>query len=215
MSADLLCRNAAMDLGCCSVHNVLVWCVVLVDHYLQGGCGISVLPVEVLSNVLQHVDLSDRLLSCSLVCSLWRKAAAMSVTDIHVPKCKRGQAASLSVWLRAHAAQARLASISISMANNRLFLPLQHLASLRTLRLDNARVMAADTAEAVAGPQSDRQEFLTPALSGLTRLELLSCKVSRGGQACACLQLLSHAQELNTWKAFVELQLIHSVLSQT
>jgi hypothetical protein len=155
---------------------------------VQVGCGINtVLHVEVLSKVLQHVDLSDRLLSCSLVCSLWRKATAMSITSVDVPRCNQTKATSLSAWLSAHAAELKLDSISVTDAppisedDSTLTLPMQQLTALRTLKL---KTVQARTADAAAAAQEDAEgaaayAILSPALPALTRLDLLGCKVRK------------------------------------
>ena len=138
------------------------------------------LHVEVLSKVLQHVDLRDRLLSCSLVCSLWRKAAAMSIVSVDVPRCSPTKTMSLSAWLSAHAAEVKLDSISVTAAaaydsdeedDSTLILPLQQLTALRTLKLKKVHARTADT-DGDAG-----YAILNPALLGLARLDLLDCKV--------------------------------------
>ena len=130
------------------------------------------LPVEVLSKVLQHVDLRDRLLSCSPVCSLWRKAAAMSITSVDVPRSSSTKATSLSAWLSAHAAEVKLDSISVTAGydsdeedDSNLILPLQQLTALRTLKLKKVQ---ASTTDAVGDA---RYAILYRALRGLTSPE--------------------------------------------
>jgi hypothetical protein len=143
--------------------------------------------VEVLSKVLQHVDLRQHLLSCSLVCSLWRKAAAMSITSVDVPRSSPTKATSLSAWLSAHAAEVKLDSISVTAAyhiledDSNLVLPMQQLTSLRTFKLKKVQARTAD-ADAAAAAHEDAQgdagyAILTPALPALSRLDLLDCKV--------------------------------------
>jgi hypothetical protein len=171
-----------------------------------GGCINTVLDVEVLSKVLQHVDLRDRLLSCSLACCLWRKAAAMSIMSVDVPRSSPTKATSLSAWLSAHAAEVKLDSISVTAGwdsddsdeedESKLILPMQQLTALRTMKLKNVDAKTAD-AEAHAA-----YAILMPALPGLTRLDLLGCRVRdtvqvtvKGNeQTCKCLTEPSNLQ---------------------
>jgi hypothetical protein len=118
----------------------------------------------------------------------------MSITVIDVPQCNHTKATCLSAWLQAHAATAKIDSITVAIQhdpesdNNRLVLPV-HLTSLRTLVLENVRVTTADTAEEGAQEEAEAEEswgdvLLTPALSGLTRLDLLDCQVTEAPDVC-------------------------------
>jgi hypothetical protein len=168
---------------------MMYWCVHALMPLLgtlQAGCGINtVLHVEVLSKVLQHVGLRDRLLSCSLVCSLWRKATAMSITSVDVPRCNQTKATSLSAWLSAHAAELKLDSISVTDAppiledDSTLTLPMQQLTALQTLKLKTVQARTADAAAQEDAEGAAAYAILSPALPALTRLDLLGCKVRK------------------------------------
>lgn len=182
--------SCCLLLSCCSLpqcassHTVCAHTCITVP--LQVRCGINVLPVEVLSKVLQRVDLQQRLHSCSVVCSQWRKAAAMSITAIDVPECNQDKATSLSDWLSAHAADVKLCSISVKdlyrqAAYSSVILPLQQLTALQTLQLQRLEARTADE-EAAAGTQGGADgdadhAILMSALPGLTRLDLYECEV--------------------------------------
>uniref|UniRef100_A0A383VK70 F-box domain-containing protein n=1 Tax=Tetradesmus obliquus TaxID=3088 RepID=A0A383VK70_TETOB len=66
------------------------------------------LPVELVCHVLRHVDQQQRLRSCALVCSTWRRAAAAASSNVRLVT-KRGYCLNapplrrLGQWLLKHA----------------------------------------------------------------------------------------------------------------
>jgi hypothetical protein len=67
------------------------------------------LPLELLSHVLRHVALHDRLGPCSLVCKAWQAAAAAATHSVNMRLRTRGnrpdriyQVESLKQWLCKH-----------------------------------------------------------------------------------------------------------------
>jgi len=62
---------------------------------------ISRLPTTVLSQVLQHVPMEQRLLNCSLVCTQWAAAAAAATTSISEKSLRTAQLPALQ-WIQKH-----------------------------------------------------------------------------------------------------------------
>lgn len=143
---------------------------------MQDGC-LSGLPVELLPQVLKHVEPQQLHKSCVLVSRAWNTAAVMSMGAIHIPRVVRqSRVKAVSDWLHAHAGKAQLRSIKIVGIGWRMWYLLtlpaaQHLTALRELHLEKVR---ATSAEADAGAL---QPVLSPALKALTRLELVEYRV--------------------------------------
>jgi hypothetical protein len=145
-----------------------------------------------LALVLARLEPAERLGTMARVCSAWRTAAVIATNSISV----RGQvcwgragpepsgftqdkATALSCWLQAHAAAAALDSLAVKLSDTYshrspqrldfpvIQLPVQQLASLRSLDLEHIKVDIQGGAEAQAAPAE-----LPPELSGLTSLRL-------------------------------------------
>jgi hypothetical protein len=126
------------------------------------------LPPELLALVLARLDLSERLGTMARVCSLWHTAAVLATNSIsihgrHPDRDGVGlyQLAALSSWLHAHAAAAALDTLAVTGVDyaSRLItrfwekdtpinpptfqLPVQQLASLRSLDLERITVARA------------------------------------------------------------------------
>jgi hypothetical protein len=134
------------------------------------------LPPELLRNVLQRVELQQRLGSCSLVCRSWRSAAAAATpdisitlpakTDLTLPPPQRFN--SLEAWLRKYGRQASSLAAAwgggddafppMSLAPKRpgLHLPCQQLGQLLTFSARDMMLLpdAAATAAAAATPEA-------------------------------------------------------------
>jgi hypothetical protein len=94
------------------------------------------LPDDILPNVLQFVDLQQRLGSCARVSHLWQAAAAAGTVDIHCTlKQQQDPLAPLRSWLSNYGAK-HVHSIDLSFSwGANILLPLQQLQQLRSLSL--------------------------------------------------------------------------------
>jgi hypothetical protein len=132
------------------------------------------LPPELLRNVLQHVELQQRLGSCSMVCGSWRSAAAAPTPDISITLPAKTDLTlppphrftSLEAWLRKHGGQASSLAAAwgggdyafppMSLAPERpgMNLPCQQLGQLLTFKARDMLLLpdAAATAAAAATP---------------------------------------------------------------
>jgi hypothetical protein len=135
---------------------------------LQDGC--FQLHSELWVNVLQHVELQQRLGSCSLVCRAWRSAAAAATPGISITLQRNlnltlpppQQVTSLEAWLRKHGRQASSlaaawgdfdnAWFSDNVAPERpgLHLPCQQLGQLQTLKARDMLLLPDAAASAAA-----------------------------------------------------------------
>lgn len=78
-------------------------------HVLQVRCGTSILalPLDLLAEVLQHLDQRDRLICCALVSKSWHQAANIATSWVEIDlEAAAGQGlaqtGSLSAWLRSN-----------------------------------------------------------------------------------------------------------------
>ena len=149
------------------------------------------LPPELLALVLARLDPAERLGSMARVCSAWRTAAVIASNSISArgrvcwgragPEPSgftQDKATALSGWLQAHAAAAALDSLEVTVSHTHshrcpqrdfptIQLPVQQLASLRSLDLERIKVDIQGAADTQAAPA-----VLPPELSGLTSLRL-------------------------------------------
>lgn len=119
----------------------------------MSDTSVPMLPGEL--HVLRHVDLQQRLGSCSLVCRAWRAAAAAVTTEVAVTGCGAYGPASIlqrvdsvGQWLCSHAAA--VDQLTVQIANTACFttgapllkLPLTQLRQLQLLSLAGCTVQA-------------------------------------------------------------------------
>ena len=144
---------------------------------MQITASISQLPLQLLAEVLQHVDLKERLSSCALVCSMWHAAAVAATRSISISTwCSREQAKynGLHAWLLKHGQAAAIHSLDVhgrASSNAQLLLPLQQLTALGKLVL---KCMRANFQKGTADQQVSTAA-LPYELSALTHLELCDC----------------------------------------
>ena len=142
------------------------------------------LPPQLLALVLARLEPAERLGTMARVCSTWHAAAVIATNSITASGpmwrvlrsgINQVQASALSGWLQAHAAAAALDSLAVQGDRWNfaiLQLPVQQLASLRSLDLERITV-------AVQGREDAQAAFpdLPPELSGITRLRLWDADV--------------------------------------
>lgn len=117
--------------------------------------------MQLLAQVLEQLGQDHVLQSCALVSSSWSTAAVLSVPEIDASLSNRGSARSLSRWLQAHAAAARISSITAIAGRPRVLrLPVQQLSTLQRLHLSNVGVSTHD--------------YVGPSLWGLDALPALT-----------------------------------------
>jgi hypothetical protein len=102
---------------------------------------LPVLPVEVLTNILQQVPLRERLSSCSLVCSSWDEAATATSAHLEVELSSCIRWGHVQDWLQGHAGQ--VTSINLGHQGHtkqRLMLPCSKLQQLKQLTINNMTI---------------------------------------------------------------------------
>ena len=191
----------------------LCWSLVL----QQVTSDISRLPPQLLARVLQHVSPQERLQACAVVSTAWHAAAVMATSQVVFKDCTEKRCKSLSRWLHSNAALAAVSTIDLGSGSAfnifgqqprpQLLLPLQQLQDLRQLSCTGLLLAPAERSStpdltaagpAAHGDQEDSDNptltpVLTPALSALTRLQLLTCRVKLDGlQHLTALQHLQY-----------------------
>ena len=145
---------------------------------LQESSSACWLPIPVLAKVLQHVSNLERLEVCALANSAWHAASVLATSSVelrHPSNC-----ASFTQWLKAHAEEAALESITASsyyyLQWRYLQLPVQQLGSLRKL---SCRQLAFGPGP--LGPSGNAESsytaLLPSELSGLTYVSMDCCPV--------------------------------------
>ena len=156
------------------------WTCLLLCDLLQAPTRISQLPLQLLAQVLQHVDLGERLGSCAFVCSTWHAAAIAATRSVTVHPGGGHDVpirfASLHAWLLKHGQAAAIGSLNVTGLGRvgKLQLPVPQLATLTKLQLGRPSV------EFQQGPGSQQSSSaaLPQELSALTHLELNNCPLS-------------------------------------
>jgi hypothetical protein len=156
---------------------------------LQDGC--FQFPLELLVNMLQHVELQQRLGSCSLVCRAWRSAAAAATPHISISLPYNPnfdptlpppqQLTSFQAWLRKHGRQASslaaawaedvdvMCRRNLAYGRPGLHLPCQQLGQLQTLTATDMLLLpdaAPAAAAAAAAPAADACMRAAPKRTG-------------------------------------------------
>lgn len=83
---------------------------------MQVACsreGIHGLPVDLLAEVLQHVEQTERLGCCSLVCKIWQQAAKLATSKVEFTFDAEQGLGSLTAWLKSNKFLNKLTSIII------------------------------------------------------------------------------------------------------
>lgn len=133
---------------------------------------ISKLPVQLLAQILQHIDQAQRLQRCALVNSTWRQASILATRDVDLwlfSTKRELKSAALFMQLYGHAAA--VSSLQAEGPFVEIQLPCQQLTALQKLSL---KCLVVDWQDA-AGSQEGRTPRLPAALSKLTCLEIVSC----------------------------------------
>jgi hypothetical protein len=147
---------------------------------LQDSLFSRLLP-QLLALVLARLDPAERLGTMARVCSAWRAAAVMATNSISAVGRRRGGLGqdsinALSDWLQVYAAAAGVDSLTVKRdpcnKNEPLTLPVQQLATLRSLDLDSLTVTVKGQADTQAAATGVPLEFL-----GITHLRLWNCGV--------------------------------------
>jgi hypothetical protein len=160
-------------------------CMLLLLLHVQAdhpqGRYTSELPVQLLAHVLGNLGQQDVLQSCALVSSSWSTAAVLSKPEIHASLRHQGAACSLSRWLQAHAAAARISSITASAKRSRPCV--QQLSALERLDLSDVSVST--------------QDYVSPSLACLAALPALtSLALSNFSMPLTGLPALTSLQQL-------------------
>ena len=147
--------------------------VVLID---QAPTSISQLPLQLLAEVLQHVEPCERLDSCTLVCSTWHAAVIAATTSISTTLAYAAEKYSaLHAWLLRHGLAAAVESLHVKglggSAIRQLQLPVQQLTALKQLQLEGLSVEFQQT----AAHQQASTAALPRELSAVTYLGLHYC----------------------------------------
>jgi hypothetical protein len=145
-----------------------------------------------LALVLARLDPAERLGSMARVCSAWQAAAVMATNCIRAVGRQDSWLGSdstkaLSGWLQVNAATACLDSLTVRCGGRYtepLTLPVQQLASLRSLDLENLTVT-------VQGQADTQAADVPPEVSAITHLRLWDCGVRLG-----TLPALTHLQHM-------------------
>uniref|UniRef100_A0A383VKR1 F-box domain-containing protein n=1 Tax=Tetradesmus obliquus TaxID=3088 RepID=A0A383VKR1_TETOB len=133
----------------------------------------SQLPQELVTHVLRHADLQQRLGSCSLVCHTWRAAAAAASSDVRLDgtSCLTPisglRIKSLGHWLLQHAAgvtqlEVHTRSIVLQAApgtDKVLQLPAAQMQRLQTLSVSKCHL---EVQQGVCGVQQQQQQQQLP-----------------------------------------------------
>jgi hypothetical protein len=126
------------------------------------------LPVELLSQVLRHVDLQQRLGSCSLVCKAWRAAAAAATSKVSLKlntfeQPKAILARSLGQWLGVHGAA--VTHLSVTDAHPHPFAPFQLpctvLTQLQELKIHSCQLQEPGSSSVSVNAAHGQQQHLT------------------------------------------------------
>jgi len=93
------------------------------------------LPATVLTQILQHVPLQQRLRDCALVCQAWAAAAAMATTSISSSDLTAEQLPLLQAWIEQHGQGLVSLELGVSQRQAELQLPCPKQVQLTRLHL--------------------------------------------------------------------------------